>query len=108
MDETLPIGLYLGEGSSSPMALDTSSGERNLPHRKRSFVQMLMMDNQRDGLDSADLDEMGAAYVPTLLSLKFCHVLAMSPNPCYKKCSTFEKWKLSKNSYQVVFAQKYL
>lgn len=60
MDKGLPVGMYLGEGSSSPMAPDMSPGERNLPHRKRSFVQMLMMDNHRDGLDPADLDEMGA------------------------------------------------
>lgn len=84
MDEALPIGVYLGEGSSSPMALDTSPGERNLPHRKRSFVQMLMMDNQRDGLDSADLDEMGAVYVPTLLSLKFCHFWPCRQSPAIK------------------------
>ena len=60
------MGVYLGEGSSSPVALDGSSDERNLPHRKRSFVQMLMMENLRDGLDPAELDEMGAVYVMLL------------------------------------------
>jgi len=71
MDEALPMGVYLGEGSSSPVTLVTSPGERNLPHRKRSFVQMLMMDNHRDGLDSADFDEMGAVYVSLFLPTTF-------------------------------------
>lgn len=68
----MPTGMHLGGGSSSPMAADGSPGDRSLPHRKRSFIQMLLMDNPRDVLDSAQLEEMGAVYVGLLSTTFSC------------------------------------
>lgn len=41
------------------MTPDVSPDERNLPHRKRSFMQMLI-DNPKESLDSVEVDEIGA------------------------------------------------
>jgi hypothetical protein len=69
MEEHLPVGVYLGEGSSSPVAGGGSHDGRSLPLRKRTFTQMLLMDNPRDGLESAELDEIGAVYALLLVLL---------------------------------------
>jgi hypothetical protein len=62
-DEEDHVGMFPDEGGSSQEPLEGSQDERNLPHRKRSFIQMLM-DNPKDTLDHARLDEMGEGYVP--------------------------------------------
>ena len=56
------MGMFPDEGGSSQEPLEGSQDERNLPHRKRSFIQMLM-DNPKDTLDHARLDDMGEGYV---------------------------------------------
>lgn len=64
---------HSGEGSSSLMTPDVSPDERNLPHRKRSFMQMLI-DNPKESLDSVEVDEIGAVYVILLSNLSL-HLL---------------------------------
>lgn len=61
-DEEDHVGMFPDEAGSSQEPLEGSQDERNLPHRKRSFIQMLM-DNPKDTLDHARLDEMGEGYV---------------------------------------------
>ena len=62
---------------SSQEPLEGSQDERNLPHRKRSFIQMLM-DNPKDTLDHARLDEMSEGYVSFIPSQLIAQYLSNS------------------------------
>lgn len=77
-DEEDHVVMFPDEGGLSQEPLEGSQDERNLPHRKRSFIQMLM-DNPKDTLDHPRLVEMGEGYVPFIL----CHLIAPYLNNSY-------------------------
>ena len=96
-DEEDHVGMFPDEAGSSQEPLEGSQDERNLPHRKRSFIQMLM-DNPKDTLDHARLDEMGEGYVPFFPShrtvfkqLLFYHAVAALFSPFF-----FPSWFCSR------------